>query len=263
MEACLDFAEAVLKTFGFEEYRVELSMRDPNKAGEFVGKAEDWEKAESVLKNLLTSRGVSFKAIPGEGAFYGPKIDIKLVDVLGRLWQLSTVQFDFNLPARFELEYKGEDGEMHQPVMVHRALFGSVERFFGVLIEHYAGAFPLWLAPVQIGIVPISEKHVEYAATVKAKLEAAGLRVELDERNEKMNAKIREFTLQKVPVCAGDGRQGSSCGGRECEDTRQGRRRQCCTRRLYRASQKSYRFKDCRTLGLRTPGLPGGAPLTG
>jgi len=124
---------------------------------------------------------------------------VKLVDVLGRLWQLSTVQFDFNLPARFELEYTGEDGEKHQPVMVHRALFGSVERFFGVLIEHYAGAFPLWLSPVQVGLVPISEKHLEYAKAVKAKLEAAGLRVELDERNEKMNAKVREFALQKVP----------------------------------------------------------------
>jgi threonyl-tRNA synthetase len=199
IEACLNFAEAVLKTFGFSEYRVELSLRDPKKAGEFVGNAADWESAESVLKDVLTKRGVSFKSIPGEGAFYGPKIDIKLVDVLGRLWQLSTVQFDFNLPQRFELEYKGEDGELHQPVMVHRALFGSVERFFGVLIEHYAGAFPLWLAPVQVGLVPISEKHLEYAAAVKAKLEAAGLRVELDARNEKMNAKIREFTLQKVP----------------------------------------------------------------
>ena len=200
IEVCLDFAEAVLKTFGFEEYRVELSLHDPKKAGEFVGSEADWEKAESTLKDTLTKRGVSFKAIPGEGAFYGPKIDIKLVDVLGRLWQLSTVQFDFNLPARFGLEYKGEDGEMHQPVMVHRALFGSVERFFGVLIEHYAGAFPLWLAPVQIGLVPISsDKHLEYAEAVKAKLEASGLRVELDARNEKMNAKIREFTLQKVP----------------------------------------------------------------
>jgi threonyl-tRNA synthetase len=178
---------------------VELSLRDPKKAGEFVGNAADWESAESVLKHVLTNRGVTFKSIPGEGAFYGPKIDIKLVDVLGRLWQLSTVQFDFNLPARFELEYTGEDGEKHQPVMVHRALFGSVERFFGVLIEHYAGAFPLWLAPVQIGLVPISEKHLDYAAAVKAKFEAAGLRVELDARNEKMNAKIREFTLQKVP----------------------------------------------------------------
>ncbi|HMG02068.1 MAG TPA: threonine--tRNA ligase [Edaphobacter sp.] len=199
IEACLDFAEAVLKTFGFNEYRVELSLHDPKKAGEFVGDAADWEKAESALKGVLTNRGVAFKSIPGEGAFYGPKIDIKLVDVLGRLWQLSTVQFDFNLPARFELEYKGEDGELHQPVMVHRALFGSVERFFGVLIEHYAGAFPLWLAPVQVGLVPISEKHLEYASQVKKELEAAGLRVELDERNEKMNAKIREFTLQKVP----------------------------------------------------------------
>jgi threonyl-tRNA synthetase len=199
IEACLDFAEAVLKTFGFSEYRVELSLHDPKKAGEFVGKEADWVNAESALKGVLTKRGVSFKSIPGEGAFYGPKIDIKLVDVLGRLWQLSTVQFDFNLPHRFELEYKGEDGELHQPVMVHRALFGSVERFFGVLIEHYAGAFPLWLAPVQVGLVPISEKHTEYAEAVKAKLEAAGLRVELDARNEKMNAKVREFALQKVP----------------------------------------------------------------
>jgi len=199
IEACLDFAEAVLKTFGFNEYRVELSMHDPNKAGDYVGKAADWDNAESALKDVLTKRGVPFKSIPGEGAFYGPKIDIKLVDVLGRLWQLSTVQFDFNLPQRFELEYKGEDGELHRPVMVHRALFGSVERFFGVLIEHYAGAFPMWLAPVQIGIVPISEKHIEYANAVKAKLEAAGLRVEVDARNEKMNAKIRELTLQKIP----------------------------------------------------------------
>ncbi len=200
IEGCLDFAEAVLKTFGFHEYRVELSMRDPRKAGDFVGNAADWEHAESVLKDVLTKRGVQFKSILGEGAFYGPKIDIKLVDVLGRLWQLSTVQFDFNLPARFKLEYKGEDGELHQPVMVHRALFGSVERFFGVLIEHYAGAFPLWLAPVQVGLVPISsEKHMNYAEHVKATLEAAGLRVELDARNEKMNAKIRDFGLQKVP----------------------------------------------------------------
>ncbi len=124
---------------------------------------------------------------------------MKLVDVLGRLWQLSTVQFDFNLPARFELEYTGEDGEKHRPVMVHRALFGSVERFFGVLIEHYAGAFPLWLSPVQVGLVPISEKHVAYAQQVKQTLEAAGLRVQLDAGNEQMKAKIRDFALKKVP----------------------------------------------------------------
>jgi threonyl-tRNA synthetase len=201
IEACLDFAEAVLKTFGFSEYRVELSTRDPNKASEFVGTDADWERAQKALEGVLTRRGLSFKNFPGEAAFYGPKIDIKLVDVLGRLWQLSTVQFDFNLPARFELSYKGEDGELHQPVMVHRALFGSVERFFGVLIEHYAGAFPLWLAPVQVGLVPIStEKHMDYARAVKAKLEAAGLRVELDERNDVMKAKIRDFATAKVPL---------------------------------------------------------------
>jgi threonyl-tRNA synthetase len=198
IEGCIDFAESVLKTFGFEEFKVELSTWDPGDK-KFIGSAEKWDGAVGSLTKVLDRKGIPYKTIPGEAAFYGPKIDIKLVDVLGRMWQLSTVQFDWNLPARFELEYKGEDGEMHQPVMVHRALFGSVERFFGVLIEHYAGAFPIWLAPVQVGIVPISEKHLEYAATVKTRLEAAGLRVELDARNEKMNAKIREFTLQKVP----------------------------------------------------------------
>lgn len=197
--ACVEFADEVLKAFGFAEFKVELSTWDPKDPKNYVGKAEHWDGAVSSLKKVLDAKSIPYREIPGEAAFYGPKIDIKLVDVLGRLWQLSTVQFDFNLPQRFELEYTGEDGEKHRPVMVHRALFGSVERFFGVLIEHYAGAFPLWLAPVQIGIVPISEKHLEYAKSVKAKLEAAGLRVELDERNEKMNAKIREFTLQKVP----------------------------------------------------------------
>ena len=197
--ACIDFAQSVLNTFGFKEFKVELSTWDPAKPSDYTGSADNWQKAIDSLKHALERRAIPYRTIPGEAAFYGPKIDIKLVDVLGRMWQLSTVQFDFNLPARFELEYKGEDGEMHQPVMVHRALFGSVERFFGVLIEHYAGAFPFWLAPVQIGLVPISEKHLAYAESVKAKLEAAGLRVELDARNEKMNAKIRDFGLQKVP----------------------------------------------------------------
>jgi threonyl-tRNA synthetase len=198
IDACIDFAESVLKTFGFAEFKVELSTWDPGDK-KFIGSAEKWDGAVGSLTKVLDRKGIPYKTIPGEAAFYGPKIDIKLVDVLGRMWQLSTVQFDWNLPARFDLEYKGEDGEMHQPIMVHRALFGSIERFFGVLIEHYAGAFPMWLAPVQVGLVPISEKHLDYAAAVKTKLEAAGLRVELDGRNEKMNAKIREFTLQKVP----------------------------------------------------------------
>ena len=160
--ACIEFAESVLHTFGFEEFKVELSTWDPADK-KFIGSAERWEQAVGSLRSALDRKGIPYRTIPGEAAFYGPKIDIKLVDVLGRMWQLSTVQFDWNLPARFDLHYKGEDGELHQPVMVHRALFGSVERFFGVLIEHYAGAFPFWLAPVQVGLVPISEKHLEYA----------------------------------------------------------------------------------------------------
>jgi threonyl-tRNA synthetase len=196
---CVDFAESVLKTFGFSEFKIELSTWDP-KDPKFIGGAEQWDRAVGSLTRVLDSKNIPYKTIPGEAAFYGPKIDIKLVDVLGRLWQLSTVQFDWNLPARFDLEYIGEDGAPHQPVMVHRALFGSVERFFGVLIEHYAGAFPLWLAPVQVGLVPISnEKHLAYAETVKQRLQAAGLRVELDASNGKMQSKIRDFGLQKIP----------------------------------------------------------------
>ncbi|MDE1176692.1 MAG: threonine--tRNA ligase [Edaphobacter sp.] len=198
--ACVEFADEVLKAFGFAEFKVELSTWDPKDQKSYVGSPEHWETAVGSLKKVLDAKGIPYREIPGEAAFYGPKIDIKLVDVLGRLWQLSTVQFDFNLPQRFELEYTGEDGEKHRPVMVHRALFGSVERFFGVLIEHYAGAFPMWLAPVQVGLVPISsDKHLDYARAVKAKLEAAGLRVELDERNDPMKAKIRDFAVQKIP----------------------------------------------------------------
>ena len=197
--ACIDFAESVLHTFGFLDFKVELSTWDENDRAHYTGSPENWALAINGLKRALERKGIAYKTIPGEAAFYGPKIDVKLVDVLGRLWQLSTVQFDFNLPARFELEYIGEDGQRHQPVMVHRALFGSVERFFGVLIEHYAGAFPLWLAPVQVGLVPISERHHAYAHEVKAALEAIGLRVELDAGNEKMNGKIRDFANQKVP----------------------------------------------------------------
>ncbi|MGA8669631.1 MAG: threonine--tRNA ligase [Terracidiphilus sp.] len=197
--ACIDFAEVVLHTFGFNEFKVELSTWDPNDRAHYTGSNENWDLAIRSLDSVLKSKGIPYQTIPGEAAFYGPKIDIKLVDVLGRLWQLSTVQFDFNLPARFELEYIGEDGARHQPVMVHRALFGSLERFFGVLIEHYAGAFPLWLAPVQIGLVPISEKHLVYAKKLETELKAAGLRVETDDRNEKMNAKIRDFANQKLP----------------------------------------------------------------
>jgi len=203
---CIDFAFAVLQTFGFNEYQVELSTWDPKDRKNFVGSDEQWELATGSLEKVLKARGIPYKVIPGEAAFYGPKIDVKLVDAIGRLWQLSTIQFDFNLPQRFELEYVGEDGQRHQPLMVHRALWGSVERFFGVLIEHYAGAFPLWLSPVQAVVVPISEKHHEYAEKVGAQLREAGARVHVDARNEKMNAKIREHALQKAPyiVVVGD-----------------------------------------------------------
>ena len=197
--AGIEFAKPVLTTFGFKEFKVELSTWDPNDRAHYAGSDENWQLATKGLEHALEREGIPYKTIPGEAAFYGPKIDFKLVDVLGRLWQLSTVQFDFNLPARFEMEYVGEDGARHQPVMVHRALFGSVERFFGVLIEHYAGAFPLWLAPVQIGLVPISERHLGYAVKVESALKAAGFRVEVDARNEKMNSKIRDFANQKTP----------------------------------------------------------------
>jgi threonyl-tRNA synthetase len=196
---CIDFALHLLKTYGFEQYVVELSTWDPKDRKSFVGSDDQWDMATRSLENCLRRRNIPYKTIPGEAAFYGPKIDIKLVDAIGRLWQLSTVQFDFNLPQRFELEYVGEDGQRHQPLMVHRALYGSMERFFGVLIEHYAGAFPVWLSPMQTVLIPISERHVDYANQVAAQLKAAGIRVDVDARNEKMNAKIREHAMQKVP----------------------------------------------------------------
>jgi threonyl-tRNA synthetase len=199
IEGCLDFALDVLKDFGFDEFQIELSTWNPNDRASFVGSEDQWALAERSLDSVLKRRKIEYKTIPGEAAFYGPKIDIKLVDAIGRLWQLSTVQFDFNLPKRFDLEYVAEDGSRKQPLMVHRALYGSVERFFGVLIEHYAGAFPVWLSPVQAVLIPISERHAEYANKVADQLKAAGVRVHVDARNEKMNAKIREHALQKVP----------------------------------------------------------------
>src|ERR1700691_4015336 len=197
--SCLEFAVDTLKAFGFEQYEAELSTWDGGKSGKYDGAADLWELAENALKRVLKRQNIEYKTMPGEAAFYGPKIDIKLVDAIGRLWQLSTVQFDFNLPQRFGLEYVAEDGSRKQPLMVHRALYGSIERFFGVLIEHYAGAFPVWLSPVQVAMIPIAERHTEYAEKVAAQLRASGVRVEVDSRNEKMNAKIREHAMQKVP----------------------------------------------------------------
>ena len=196
---CVDFALDVLKTFGFDNFEVELSTWDGGESGKYAGSAEEWKMAEDGLYSALKEREIDAKVMADAAAFYGPKIDVKLVDAIGRPWQLSTIQFDFNLPRRFELEYIAADGKAHRPVMVHRALWGSVERFFGVLIEHYAGAFPLWLAPVQAIVLPITDRQNAFAEQVREQLEAAGIRAELDARGEKVNFKIRQAQLQKIP----------------------------------------------------------------
>jgi len=199
IDDCVDFAYQVLKTFGFDKIKYELSVKGSDTSKLYLGSAEQWKKAESALAAGLDARGIEYERIEGEAAFYGPKIDFKVEDAIGRLWQLGTVQWDFNLPERFELEYTGEDNKPHRPVMVHRALFGSIERFFGVLIEHYAGAFPMWLAPVQIEVLTITDRINGYAETVAQGLRAAGLRVEVNTRSDKIGAKIRDAQLQKIP----------------------------------------------------------------
>jgi threonyl-tRNA synthetase len=191
----VQFAKNMLGRFGFHDIQAYLSTK-PEKA---VGEAERWQQATDSLRAALEAEGLSYEVDEGGGAFYGPKIDMKIKDALGRPWQLGTVQFDFNLPERFNLSYVGDDGKDHQPYMVHRALLGSIERFFGILIEHYAGAFPVWLAPEQVRILPVSDKAIEYAKKVQSKLRVASLRVDVDVSSEKLGAKIREATLQKVP----------------------------------------------------------------
>ncbi len=191
----INFAIFMLKSFGFSEYEVFLSTR-PEKS---VGTDENWEKATSALKEALVANDLKYQIDPGEGVFYGPKIDIKLKDALGRLWQGPTIQVDFNLPERFDVNYIGEDGEKHRPIMIHRVVLGSIERFMGCLIEQYAGAFPVWLAPVQVKVLNISEKQKEYADSVIARFVDEGIRVDSDFRNEKIGYKIREAQLEKVP----------------------------------------------------------------
>ena len=193
--AALDLTFYIFRTFGFNEYEIYLSTR-PEK---FVGEPEVWDKATEALSQALQKRGLAYHVDEGGGAFYGPKIDIKVKDALGRPWQCTTVQFDFNEPERFNLSFVGEDGKEHRPYMVHRALLGSLERFFAILVEHYGGAFPLWLAPVQAEVIPIADRHLEYAKSVAKQLNSAGLRAEVDSRREKVNFKIRDAQMQKVP----------------------------------------------------------------
>ncbi|MEK6617917.1 MAG: threonine--tRNA ligase, partial [Nitrospirota bacterium] len=191
----LEFTFFVLRTFGFSEFELCLSTR-PEKA---VGSPASWAQATAALEAALKGRGVAYRTDPGEGVFYGPKVDIKIKDVLGRAWQCSTVQIDFNNPERFGLSYIGEDGKAHQPIMIHRALMGSIERFFGILLEHYAGVFPTWLAPVQAKVLCITDKQRDYAERVVGQLKAAGCRAEADLRNEKVGFKIREAEKAKIP----------------------------------------------------------------
>jgi threonyl-tRNA synthetase len=208
---CFDFAHHLLTTFGFHDYKVELSAHDPSQMDKYAGTEKEWKMAEESLQRAIENRGITYRKIVGEAVFYGPKIDIKLIDAIGRGWQATTIQFDFNLPRRFDIEYVTSDGKKEYVYMIHRALFGSLERFIGTLTEHYAGEFPLWLAPVQTRIMPITHDHHPYAARCVELLKEAGLRAEGDFREEKIGYKIRDAELKKIPYMA-------VVGGREEQD---------------------------------------------
>ena len=194
----LELVQFVLKSVGLEDYRVQLSVRDPA-SDKYVGSEENWQQAEASLRKVLSESGLRFTTCEGEAAFYGPKADFMVRDAIGREWQLGTVQLDYNLPERFELEYVGPDNKMHRPVMIHRAPFGSLERFVGMLIEHFAGAFPLWLAPEQIRVLPVTDHVADYARDVVKRLKQAGFRASADLRSCKVNAKIRDAQLELIP----------------------------------------------------------------
>ena len=202
----LDLAKFIYQTFGFSEYTVELSVRDASGSAKYAGSDDLWELAERGLVEALERHDLAYTRVEGEAAFYGPKIDIQVADAIGRRWQLTTIQVDFNLPERFDITYEDMDGTRPRPVMVHRAIFGAMERFVAVLIEHFAGAFPVWLAPVQVAVIPIADRHAAYCESVAERLREAGLRVQVDARGERMNRKIRDAQLQKTPymLIAGD-----------------------------------------------------------
>ena len=196
----LDFSVSILADFGFTDNTIELSVRDPKNPGKYAGSDALWRQAEASLVKALETRGYPYERMEGEAVFYGPKIDIKIKDAIGRLWQCTTIQFDFNMSERFGMTYVGEDGQEHRPYMVHRALLGSLERFFGVLIEHYNGSFPLWLAPVQVMVLPIAERHEAYAKGLDAKCRESGLRSSVDLSREKVGKKIRQAEVEKIPL---------------------------------------------------------------
>jgi len=206
----LELAEHVLRCLGFSEYNVELSFRDPEKPENYMGSEDEWAWAQSSLIKALETKGVRYAEMPGEAAFYGPKIDIKIVDASGREWQCSTIQFDYNLPKRFNLAYMGVDGGDHVPLMIHRVLLGAIERFFGILVEHYGGNFPTWLAPTQVKVISIGEKQRRYSRDVARRLRASGVRAESDDRDSTLAYKIRAAETEKIPYMA-------VCGGIEEE----------------------------------------------
>jgi len=208
----IDLTLYILRTMGFHEYKVVLSTRDPEHPEKYMGTDEEWRRAQEALAKALEKRGIPYEEAPGEAVFYGPKIDIKLVDAIGRTWQCTTIQIDFNLPRRFNVTYVGPDGKEHYVIMIHRALLGSLERFIGVLIEHYAGDFPLWLAPVQVRVMPISDKQLDYARKVYQELKDAGFRVELDDRSYTISYKVREAEEEKIPYMAIVGRREEETG---------------------------------------------------
>jgi threonyl-tRNA synthetase len=195
----IELIREVLSTYGLTDYRVQLSLRNPEDTEKFVADEEKWTRAENALREALDRLGVPYEPVQGEAAFYGPKADFMAKDVLGREWQLSTIQIDFIQPERLGCEYIGEDGQPHTPVVIHRAVTGTTERFLGILIEHFGGAFPTWLAPVQALILPIADRHIDYARQVQKRLSESGVRVEVDDRSERLNLKIREAQLSKVP----------------------------------------------------------------
>jgi threonyl-tRNA synthetase len=206
----LDFTEHILKKFGFHKYNVYLSTRDPKHPEKYMGSEKKWKMAQKALAEALKERKIAYREVKGEAVFYGPKIDINIVDTAGREWQCSTIQFDFNLPKRFKMTYTGPDGKEREVLMIHRALLGAIERFFAILIEHYRGNLPAWLAPTQVKILPISDDHVLYAQTIHKKLQAHGIRSEIDTSAATVSYKIREAEVQKIPYMA-------ICGEREEE----------------------------------------------
>lgn len=206
----LDLTEHILRKFGFQKYHVHLSTRDPNQPEKYLGSEQEWELAQKVLAEALKKKGIAYREIPGEAVFYGPKIDIKVVDASSREWQCSTIQFDFNLPKRFNIVYTGSDGNTHEVVMIYRALFGAVERFFAILLEHCKGNLPVWLSPIQVRVLPISDNHLEYVRVIRRKLLAHGIRAEVDDTDATISYKIREAEVRKIPYMI-------ICGRRELE----------------------------------------------